>query len=403
MATVYDRITAYNHNRVPELLALKYRFISEDPFRFFRGTCHLFYEDLAKQISWKDNTRAWICGDLHLENFGSYKGDNRVVYFDLNDFDEAIQAPVSWELVRLLTSIYIAGNQVGFDEQTAEVLCQDYLDTYLHVLKNGKALAVEKETAEGLLRFFLQQVKLRREKDFVQTRLTLKKDRVRLLIDNKKSMQVTPETRKKIIRQTDEWLQAHEPLSRYRTLDAAYRIAGTGSVGLQRYVLLVQDKKTNRLRLLDLKQATPSSLQPYVLLPQPDWKNNAARIIAIQKRMQYVSPALLHEVKIDRMHFVLKELQPTSDRMNLALCKGKRGKLNTILSTMALLTASGQLRSAGRDGSGIADELIAFADAGSRWKKTILQYAKQYAAQVMKDYASYKDAYKNSKAGSKSA
>src|SRR6185503_12736779 len=103
MPTPYERILAFNKDRVPELLQLKYRLMAEDPFRFFRGTCHLFYEDLAGKITWKDDTKAWICGDLHLENFGSYKGDNRVVYFDVNDYDESLLAPASWEFVRLLT------------------------------------------------------------------------------------------------------------------------------------------------------------------------------------------------------------------------------------------------------------------------------------------------------------
>ncbi len=40
-----------------------------------------------------------------MENFGSYKGDNRQVYFDINDFDEGALAPASWDLVRLLASI----------------------------------------------------------------------------------------------------------------------------------------------------------------------------------------------------------------------------------------------------------------------------------------------------------
>ena len=62
-------------------------------FAFLRATCHLFYEDLPKSPLLRKVPPVWACGDLHLENFGSYKGDNRLVYFDLNDFDEALLAP----------------------------------------------------------------------------------------------------------------------------------------------------------------------------------------------------------------------------------------------------------------------------------------------------------------------
>ena len=83
MPTVFERILAFNNDRLPQLVKIKYQLMSEDIFRFYRGTCHLFYKDLSENISWADTTQTWICGDLHLENFGSYKGDNRVVYFEM--------------------------------------------------------------------------------------------------------------------------------------------------------------------------------------------------------------------------------------------------------------------------------------------------------------------------------
>ena len=88
-----QRITTYNYGRDPERLSRKYAAMRADVFAFLRGTCHLFYEDWPHISTLNDAPRTWICGDLHLENFGSYKGDNRLTYFDLNDFDEAILAP----------------------------------------------------------------------------------------------------------------------------------------------------------------------------------------------------------------------------------------------------------------------------------------------------------------------
>ena len=109
MHTLTKRIKNFNAGRLPELVQLKYDLMAENMYRFYRGTCHLFYEDLAQnEKKLPQSPVAWICGDLHLENFGTFKGDNRMVYFDLNDFDEAILAPVLWELVRIVTSIFIA-------------------------------------------------------------------------------------------------------------------------------------------------------------------------------------------------------------------------------------------------------------------------------------------------------
>ena len=92
------QIRTFNMGRDHERLQIKYRKLRSSPFVFLRGTCHLFYERLPTGGVFKSAPLTWVCGDLHLENFGSYKGDNRLVYFDLNDFDEAALAPASWEL-----------------------------------------------------------------------------------------------------------------------------------------------------------------------------------------------------------------------------------------------------------------------------------------------------------------
>ena len=102
---VIDAIFGNNAGRDPERLAMKYAKMAQSPFIFLRGACHLFYDHLPDSPLFGDAPLAWCCGDLHFENFGSYKGDNRLVYFDINDYDEAALAPVTWYLIRLLTSI----------------------------------------------------------------------------------------------------------------------------------------------------------------------------------------------------------------------------------------------------------------------------------------------------------
>ena len=86
MASVIKKIRQYQQDN-GSLLELKIRALKESPFRFYGGTCHLFAEDFVKLYKYKPKVKSWICGDLHFENFGSYKGENRLVYFDLNDFD----------------------------------------------------------------------------------------------------------------------------------------------------------------------------------------------------------------------------------------------------------------------------------------------------------------------------
>ncbi|MGZ3332927.1 MAG: DUF2252 family protein [Gemmatimonadaceae bacterium] len=125
-----ERIERFNAGREPERLALKYREMYKSPFSFFRGSAHLFWEDLAARKSALPGTpTVWACGDLHLEDFGSFQSDNGLSYFDLNDFDEAALAPSSWELSRFVTSVYVAAPALGFGRADANEFVKLFLET----------------------------------------------------------------------------------------------------------------------------------------------------------------------------------------------------------------------------------------------------------------------------------
>ena len=66
-----NQIQSFNAGREPEWLAMKYRAMRASPFAFLRGTCRLIYNRLPCGGVFKSAPLAWVCGDLHLENFGS--------------------------------------------------------------------------------------------------------------------------------------------------------------------------------------------------------------------------------------------------------------------------------------------------------------------------------------------
>src|SRR5215469_11479411 len=170
MLDVVETIRDFNAGREPERLARKYTAMRTDPFVFLRGTCHLFYARLPQAKALVKAPPTWVCGDLHLENFGSYKGDNRQVYFDLNDFDEAALAPCSWEVIRLLTSIHLAAGSLKLKREQADHLVSSYLDAYAEALRHGKARWIERETAEGLVGDLLNGLRGRLRPHFLDGR-----------------------------------------------------------------------------------------------------------------------------------------------------------------------------------------------------------------------------------------
>jgi uncharacterized protein (DUF2252 family) len=86
---IVEQIRHFNGRREPERLALKYAAMRRGAFVFFARKLPPVLRPAAAGPVIDRGPPAWCCGDLHLENFGTYKGHNRLAYFDINDFDEA--------------------------------------------------------------------------------------------------------------------------------------------------------------------------------------------------------------------------------------------------------------------------------------------------------------------------
>jgi uncharacterized protein (DUF2252 family) len=390
----FNRIERFNAGREPERLALKYRDMCKSPFAFFRGTAHLFWEDLgARRSALPDGPLVWACGDLHFENFGSFRGDNGLSYFDLNDFDESALAPATWEVSRFVASAYVAAPSLDLTRADANELVKLFLDAYQTALGDGKARWIERATASGMVRTLLQRVSEQTRAMLINSRTIWKRGKPRILIDGKHALSITDGQRTKVTRRLDEFAKSQPDPEFFRVLDVARRVAGLGSLGLERYIVLVRgDGGRDGNALLDVKQAAPSSLARFEKIRQPKWKSEADRVVAIQKRMQAIAPALLHARKIGRGGYVLHELQPSNDRLSLKDARDNQHHLRSAAKAMGRVTAWAQLRSSGRQGSAPADELIAFAGA-SGWKRRLVDYGRSYETQVQRDYKQFVDAH----------
>jgi uncharacterized protein (DUF2252 family) len=382
-----ERIERFNAGREPERLALKYREMCKSPFSFFRGSAHLFWEDLSAQKSaLPGSPTVWACGDLHLENFGSFQGNNGLSYFDINDFDEAALAPSNWELSRFVTSVYVAAPALGFSRANANELVKLFLEAYRTALRHGKAHLVERDTATGMVKTLLEQVKRRKRKLLIESRTSWKKGRRRLRIDGKHTLPATDDQRRDVARWLGKFARSQSDPSFFSVLDVARRVAGVGSLGLDRYVVLVRgDGGRDGNAIIDAKWPAPSTLARFDKVGQPRWKSEPDRVVAVEQRMQGTTPALLDAVKIGSGGYVLRELQPSKDRLTLKDARGRPGRLRSVISTMAHVTAWAQLRSSGRQGSAVADDLIAFAD-DAKWQRRLIDYGRLYASKVERDY-----------------
>jgi uncharacterized protein (DUF2252 family) len=195
----------------------------------------------------------------------------------------------------------------------------------------------------------------------------------------------------------NDWLKVDEDSPyNYKVIDGVFRLAGTGSVGLERYAFLLKSLNNEGYKyiLLDMKEASPSSLAPFISTTQPAWTSEADRVISVQRKMQNRCPALLSTSNFRGKSFIMQEMQPTKDSIDFRLLGDRYRDMYSVVDSMAMLTASSQLRSSGQDGSAITDELKRFArDTG--WQDQVLDFATRYAQKVRKYYNDFHTDYKS--------
>ncbi|SDR67184.1 DUF2252 family protein [Opitutus sp. GAS368] len=368
-----DFILAYHRGRNPRLLALKWDKIRESPFAFFRGTAPLFYEGWARR-KLPAAPAVWICGDAHLENVGSYKGDNRVPYFDLNDFDEACLAPVHWEIGRALTGLYLLGQPAR---------ARRFLAAYRERLLTGKPQHIEPEVARGPIATLLANVQVRRRKEFLAPRLI----RGKLRIKEGRTYAIDAATRRRVRQIFQAWARRQPDPGFYRIEDICGRIAGNGSLGVERFVVLVRGKRLPSL--MDMKQAVPDAPRQWLKVRQPRWENEAERVATVQNFMQYVPVAHLGWTRTQPVAYLLRELQPVEDRLDLGMLTA--ADYDDFADQWAGLIASAHLRSGGWNGSAPIGDLMGYARTltGSHARR-LQEAARQMALQQKRQFMDFR-------------
>jgi uncharacterized protein (DUF2252 family) len=364
------QILAQNAGRDFERLKLKLHAMRQDPFAFFRGANRLFLGLLPRAHALFTAPRTLICGDLHFENFGAFKGDNRLVYFDVNDFDEACVAPFTLDVVRFVASIKSAAPGLKLEPAETQRLVKSFLDAYQASILDGKPRWIERSLAEGVFRALLRRAIQRSRAQLLDRFSKLKNGSRRLRIDGRRVLPLpSADTEPRLKRLLAELGADARDRRFFKLLDAGRRIAGNGSLGLERYLLLVRGRGSPDGNFaLDLKFAARSAVIDWLAEPQPEqWRGDAVRVVTLQRVMQAISPALLRPVQFDGAPFVLKELQPSIDRLDFSNWRGKPKRICGAVAGMGHVAAWAHLRGCGHFGAASGESLRAYV-LGRAWR-----------------------------------
>lgn len=213
----YERWLGHHTRIVSADLRLKHRRMTESAFVFLRGTFYRWsqqWPEACREIA--DAPDVLAVGDLHIENFGTWRdADGRLVW-GVNDVDEAWRLPYTSDLTRLATSAWLAIRAGHFAVTTREA-CEAILEGYRRGLAEGGRPFVLAER-----RRWLRELALGKLRDPAKFWADL--DRLR------SSRGAVPDTVQTLLRSSlpDRRL-AHR---------IAPRVAGVGSLGRERFVAI---------------------------------------------------------------------------------------------------------------------------------------------------------------------
>ena len=198
---------------------LKHQRMAMDTFQFLRATFYRWVQlwpEICPELA--RAPRVLAVGDLHVENFGTWRDVEGRLIWGVNDFDETHPMAYTNDLVRLAVSAHLAieANHLALRWEDA---CKAIVDGYTEALKAGGQPFVLEEQHHWLR--VAATGELRRPPEFWA------------------KMSALPTLRGEVPRSARKALESLLPAKglRYRV---AHRVAGLGSLGRQRYVALAE-------------------------------------------------------------------------------------------------------------------------------------------------------------------
>jgi uncharacterized protein (DUF2252 family) len=284
----------------------------QSPFAFFRGSAAVMAWDLSKTPT--TGIRVQACGDCHASNFGGFASPERQLLFDINDFDETLQAPWEWDVKRLAASIILASRELGLGggrcEDAVQTMAQSYREhtrEYAHMRAlevwyshmDAEVFIEEARTAASRKRWeqVEEKARLQTAEHIFPKIANVINGRTRIvdhppLVYHPGESDVMQKHMIQMFHAYRETLPAERRviLDRYHILDVARKVVGVGSVGTRCAVALLMAGEHDPM-LLQFREALPSVLEPYA--GKSRYANHGERVVTGQRMLQSASDVFL--------------------------------------------------------------------------------------------------------------
>ena len=408
--------------RVSALVALKNELMAASPFGYFRGAVPVMAYDLS--LMGNTGISNQLCGDAHVRNLGAFAGPDGRLVFDINDFDETIVAPFEWDVKRMATSLVLAGRGSGARDVHCREAAAVFLERYrtmMHSFSRMPVLEVAKYQVHRLESVTpVAGILMMAERATpMHTLLTLteveglaseaKKKGSKTAKGAGKSSgknaaksagpaprvfrtippnlkRVTGALAEQVVGSLTMYAESLQPerrhfLAQYRPMDVAFKVVGTGSVGLRDYVVLMEGNGAKDPLFLQIKEEVASGYAPYVagaLKGRRGKQHEGQRVVYGERAMQLQSDPFLGWTTMDGRDYLVRQLNDHKASIQLEDLKAT--------GLLEYAGVCGEILARGHARAGDSALVAGYVGTSPRFDEAVGAFAEAYADQTELDW-----------------
>jgi len=389
--TALELLERANHGRIPRLLSRKRELMAASPFGFFRGAAPVMAADLALLPS--TGIEAQLCGDAHVRNLGAHAAPDGRLLFDINDFDETVRASFEWDLKRMAASLILAAREASHDEPSARAAAEACITTYverMHEFAQMPLLEVARHQVHRIAEVTAaHDALLKAERATPQHTLDQLTELWAEGLRRFKTIEpaltrLSPSQAEPVLDSLNLYRESIAPerrhlLSFYRPIDVAFKVVGTGSVGLRDYCIYLEGNDVADPLFLQIKEEPASAWAPYLPTP-PAHTHQGRRVVEGQHAIEPLSDPFLGWTSIAGRDYLVRQLNDHKGSIEIADLAGAG------LEAYARLCGELLARAHARSGDSLI--LSGYLGEGDNFAEAVASFGVKYADQTERDWES---------------
>ena len=400
-------LAASMQGRVPDLIEIKYQRMACSPFGFFRGSVPVMAYDLS--LGSNTGLHTQLCGDAHVRNLGAFAAPDGRLVFDINDFDETLPGPFEWDIKRMAASLILAGRETGAKHGHCRDAALGFLSSYrtmmhtfahmpvlqlarymvhrLHDVEPVSQILLIAERATPLHNLEALTVPASATKTTgarpITKRPPVAAAPARIFKTNPPDLtRIHGKLAQNILDSLTTYAESLQPerrhfLAQYARCDVAFKIVGTGSVGLRDYCIYLEGNGPKDPLFLQIKEEVHSAYTPY-LADTPFPVHQGRRVVEGQRAMQLQSDPFLGWTSIDGRDFLVRQLNDHKAAVEMSELKSA--------GLLEYAAVCGETLARGHARSGDPAMLAGYIGTSPRFDEAVAHFAADYADQTEKDW-----------------